>query len=65
MSANVRMDRGTAIRLSEMLSAGLTDVGRALAIMADALESGEASPADVALHLRAVATELQDIAKSV
>ena len=59
------MDLGKAVRLSEMLGAGLSDLGRGLGAIADELESGVLSPADVVIHLRAFASELKNIADSV
>ena len=59
------LDLGKAVRLSEMLGAGLSDLGRGLGAIADELESGALSPADVVIHLRAFAAELKNIADSV
>ena len=61
----VTLDLGKAIRLSETLATGLSDLGRGLGAIADELESGVLSSADAVMHLRMLATELKDIAGSV
>ena len=60
MSADIRMDRGQAILVTEKIAAGFAAVVTALDKAAHALEGGE-SPAEVATYLRALASEVQSV----
>ena len=60
MSADIRMDRGQAILVTEKIAAGFAAVAIALEKGAQALERGE-PPAAVAHYLRFLAKEVQSV----